>query len=225
MTRAPVIIEAAIDSLADAERAVAEGARRLEVCARLDVGGVTPSLALLRGCLALGVPCAAMVRPRGGDFVYRFAEPEQIRADAQMLREAGAQALVVGMLTPDGLVDAAELRRFVEENAGRETVFHRAFDQCRDAHEALHTLISCGVTRVLTSGGLSDAVYGVETLASLVKQAAGRIQVLPGGGVRAWNVVEIVRGTGVSQVHARASEPGVIAGIVAAVAALISEDR
>jgi copper homeostasis protein len=211
-----IVIEAAIDSLADAERAVAEGAHRLEVCARLDIGGTTPPVELLRGCLALGVPCAAMIRPRGGDFVYRFAEPEQIRADAQTCREAGAQGLVVGMLTAGGAVEEGELRRFVERNAGYETVFHRAFDHCADMEESLETLISCGVTRVLTSGGLSDAVSGVDTLASLVKQAAGRIEILPGGGVRGWNVAEIVRRTGVSQVHARASEPGVIAGIVAA---------
>jgi copper homeostasis protein len=211
-----VLVEAAIDSARDAERAVREGAHRLEVCAALDLGGLTPAPGLLRECLALGVPCVAMVRPRAGDFVYDAGEIMQLRADAASLRETGAHGLVVGALTADARVDASVIAELVARHHDAEIVFHRAFDRCHEPREALASLIECGVRRVLTSGCAADAASGTDTLALLVRRSAGRIEILAGGGVRALNVASIVRRTGVSQVHARGSEPGVIAGIVAA---------
>ena len=211
-----MLIEAAIDSLADAERAVAEGAGRLEVCANLDVGGLTPSVELLKSCLALGVPCAAMARPRAGNFVHGADEFRALAAQADAMYQAGASGIVFGMLTHEHRVHAVAVREIVGRCARIETVFHRAFDECPDSHDALDTLIACGVTRVLTSGRAPIAAEGVELLGSLVRRAAGRITILPGGGVRAPNVRAIVDGSGVTQVHARASQPGVIAGIVAA---------
>lgn len=215
-----VLIEAAIDSADAAERAVLEGADRLEVCARLDLGGLTPSLELLRHCLSLGVPLAVMVRPRGGDFVYTGAELHQLMRDAAAMLDAGAHGVVFGMLGPDHTIDEEAVTSLLQICSGIATVFHRAFDATPDAQAALETLIEWRITRVLTSGHAATAAEGVATLATLSEQAAGRIQILPGGGIRAPNVANIVRRTGVTQVHARGTEPGVIASIKLALGTL-----
>ena len=215
-----VLIEAAIDSPAAAERAVLEGSDRLEVCARLDVGGLTPSLELLRHCLSLGVPLVAMLRPRAGDFVYTGVDVQQVMRDAAAMRDAGAHGVVFGMLTPDHTIDEDAVTSLLHICSGMDTVFHRAFDDTPDACEALETLIECDVTRVLTSGHAPSAADGVDALAAIVEAAAGRVEVLPGGGIRAHNVAEIVRRTGAMQVHARATEPGVIAAIARRLAEL-----
>lgn len=208
-----ILIEAAIDSPAAAERAVLEGAARLEVCAQLDVGGLTPSRELLRHSLSLGVPCMAMARPRVGDFTYGPADLQQLVADVAAMRDAGAHGIVFGMLARDHTIQNEAVMSIVQICSGMDTVFHRAFDDTPDAHEALETLIECNVTRVLTSGQALSAADGVDALAAIVEDAAGRIEVLPGGGIRAHNVAELVRRTGTMQVHSRATEPGVIAAI------------
>jgi copper homeostasis protein len=209
----PVLIEAAIDSVAGAERALAEGADRLEVCARLAVGGLTPPAGLLRACLTLGAPCVAMVRPRAGDFIYAGVELKQLLADAAAMRAAGAHGVVFGILTADHSIDEEAVTSLLRVCSGTATVFHRAFDATPSAPAALETLIEWGVTRVLTSGHATTAAEGVASLATLTEQAAGRIQILPGGGIRSHNVAELVRRTGVTQVHARGTEPGVIESI------------
>jgi copper homeostasis protein len=214
-----MLIEAAIDSAADAEIAVREGAQRLEVCGDLSVGGVTPSRELLQACLGLGVPCVAMARPRGGSFHYDPAEFAAICADAERMLELGAHGIVFGSLRPDGRIDKHHAGAIVALAGYSETIFHRAFDDTPDANEALLTLIGCGVTRVLTSGHAPSAIDGAAEIALMVTRSAGKIGILPGGKVRASNVRALVDQTRVTQVHARASEPGVISAIVSALQA------
>jgi copper homeostasis protein len=211
-----IVVEAAVDSIASAERAAAEGADRLEVCANLGVGGLTPSTALLRHCLTLGLPCLAMVRPRAGDFFYGPTEIAEIHSTAEEMCAAGAAGAVFGILLRDGTVDMHAVRGIVKVCGAKETVFHRAFDATPNAIQALNTLITSRVTRVLTSGQASAAVEGTALLTSLIRHAKGRIEIMAGGGVRAPNVVELVQQSGVTQVHARATEPGVVAAIKAA---------
>jgi copper homeostasis protein len=191
----------------------------LEVCARLDAGGLTPSAELLAQCLALGVPCVAMARPRSGGFVYGAQQLKQLQTMVGDMCDAGAHGVVFGVLAPDRTIDVAIVRALVTQCAERETVFHRAFDETRYARAALDTLIAAGVTRVLTSGQAATASAGSALIASLVAQAAGRIQILPGGTVRGENVAALIAATGVTQVHARSAEDGVIERIRAAAVA------
>lgn len=211
--RPRVLIEAAVDSLADATRAVREGADRLEVCHDLDAGGLTPSEKLLRGCLALGVPCVAMARPRAGNFIYTDREFEQMCEAAGDLVAAGAHGVVFGCLDEDQTIGAADVRTMVRLVGGAQTVFHRAFDETPDARAALDTLVRCEVSRVLTSGHARTASDGVDALATRMRQAGARIEIVAGGTVRGANVGAIVERSGVTQVHARASRAGVIAAI------------
>lgn len=196
-----MLLEVCVDSSVSLRAAVAGGAGRLEVCARLDAGGLTPTDALLAEALATTIPAFAMIRPRAGDFVYSPRELDNMRVDLARKRALGAHGFVLGLLTRAGDVDVHPLRELVALAHPNPVTFHRAFDHAHNRLEALEHLIECGVTRVLTSGGAADAFKGREELRHLVERARGRITILPGGGVRAHNAAAIVHETGVMELH------------------------
>ena len=204
-----ILIEAAVDSAAAALAAVEAGAERIELCADLDAGGLTPPaehLAELRPKLA--VPILPMIRSRGGDFEYAAEEMAAMLAQLRHLRALGADGFVFGALRGDRTIDAAATSRIVEAANGLPVVFHRAFDRTPDLSASLQALIGLGIERVLTSGGAERAILGVDRLASLMREARGRIGILPGGGIDGGNVHEIAARTGVTEVHARCSGDG-----------------
>ena len=196
-----VLLEVCVDSLASLGAAIAGGADRLEVCARLDVGGLTPTDALLAAALASGVRSFAMIRPRAGDFVHTPTEIETMRVDLVRLKALGAHGFVLGLLDEQAEVAVTPVREFVALASPLPVTFHRAFDHVADRKRALEALITSGVTRILTSGGAADAFTGRHELRALVEQARNRITILPGGGVRAHNAAEIMRATGVTELH------------------------
>lgn len=179
------------------------GIDRVELCAALPLGGITPSFALIEA--ATGTPGAppvhVLIRPRPGGFEYATAESDVIVRDVRHALSAGASGVVVGG-TRDGRVDAALIGRVVEAAGGRVT-FHRAFDTLRDPVAALGTLAGLGVHRILTSAGATHVADALPALAELVEAAAGRIEIMAGGGVRPELVEKIAR-TGVAAIHASA---------------------
>lgn len=194
--------EACCTSLEAVLAAERTGARRIELCERLEVGGVTPSETLLRAVLAAThLPVNVLVRPRGGDFVYDAAEEAQMLADIRLCRALGANGVVIGALTPDGAVDLPLMRRLVAAARPLSVTFHRAFDESADPAVALEQVIALGCERLLSSGHAPDAFAGRETLGALVRQAAGRIVVMAGCGVRPANLVEIARASGAPEFH------------------------
>ncbi|MEO8226642.1 MAG: copper homeostasis protein CutC [Gemmatimonadota bacterium] len=198
-----MIFEACVDSVESALAAVAGGAGRLELCDDLVEGGTTPSAGMIDLCRErVLVPLFVLIRPRGGDFVYSADEREVMLRDILLCQEARVDGVVVGALRPDGTVDADAMRPLVEAAHPMEVTFHRAFDSCRDPRVALETLIELGVDRVLTSGQAPSALEGAAMLAQLVEQAAGRIEIMAGGGVNETNVSQIIEATGVGEVHA-----------------------
>lgn len=202
-TSAPgAALEICIDSVASAEAAAAGGADRVELCAGLPEGGTTPSAGMIRAVRQV-FPGALMViiRPRGYDFLYSRAEMDVMLHDIAMARELGADGVVIGCLAPDGQVDSARCRRLLEAASPLDVTFHRAFDMTRDLPEALEAIIDLGIHRVLTSGGQPDVPTGLPQIAALVRQAAGRISLMPGGGVTEANAGEILRATGVRELH------------------------
>src|SRR4051812_29795473 len=199
-----ILVEAAVDSLDDALAAIEGGADRLELCANLDVGGTTPDRAVMAEVLErVQVPVLAMIRPRGGSFHYTSSELDQMRRDIATSMELGAAGVVLGALDGMKRIDVEHTRSVVRVASGAPVTFHRAFDRTLDLFASLEELISIGVARVLTSGGAATASEGADMLAALVAHAGNRIEILAGGGVRANNVREIVRRTGVREVHAR----------------------
>ena len=199
---ARILAEVCVESAADARAAAQAGADRVELCADLSVGGITPDCAELREARATAeLPVAAMLRPRGGDFRDDAAELRAMEQAVPALRDAGATAVVFGVLDRDGSPDRGALERIVRAAEGLELVFHRAFDQVPDRAAALELLIALGFTRVLSSGGAPEVVAGIPALRELVAQADGRIELMPGGGVRAANIVQVLRETGARQIH------------------------
>ncbi len=203
-----VTLEIIASSAGDARAAAMGGADRLELCSALALGGLSPSLGTLKAVKqAVKVPVMCMVRPREGGMAYSSWEFEAMLQDAALFLDAGADGLVFGFLTPDGDVDLARCREMLDVVAARagsrriQTVFHRAFDVVRDPVRSLEELVDLGIQRVLTSGRAPLARDGVAEIRRCVEQAAGRIEILPGGGITPADVKFIVRSTGVDQVH------------------------
>lgn len=177
---------------------------RIELCARLDIGGTTPSVALVEDVLgSVRIPVHVMVRPRGGGFTYSDDEIGSMVKDVGLIRSLGAAGIVTGVVNHDGEVDTPQLRRLVRAAGELPVTFHRAFDTLREPLAALEALIDLGVRRVLTSGGAQSALAGAAKIAELVKRSSGRIGIIAGGGVRGSNAREMIERTGVREVHAR----------------------
>jgi len=196
-----VLLEVVIDGREALERAVAGGAGRLEVCARLDLDGLTPGDELLAAAVATGVPCMAMVRPRGGTHVWAAGEHAALLAGVARVRGLGAQGVVLGAITVEGRIDRGLVAELVAAAGSAPVTFHRAFDATVDPFEALEELVELRVARILTAGGAADAFAGRFRLRELVERARGRIAILPGGGVRAHNAAAILAATGVWELH------------------------
>jgi copper homeostasis protein len=200
-----MIVEIVAQSADDAVAAERAGASRIELVSALSLGGLTPSLGTLEETRArCRLPVIAMLRPRSGGFDYTAGEFAAILRDGERFVDAGAAGLVFGVLSARGEIDIERNREIVA--LGGEAVFHRAFDALPDPFEALEILVELGFQRILTSGGRGTALQGVETLSRLQEQAAGRIEILPGGGVRRENAAEIVSRTGIRQVHLAGQE-------------------
>lgn len=197
-----VLVEVAVDSLAGARAAAEAGAARVELCAALLEGGLTPSAGLIeqtRAALAIGLH--VMIRPRGADFCYAADELAVMARDIEIAKAAGADGVVFGVLTPEGEVDAAATAALTAQARPMRVTFHRAFDMARDARRSLESLVELGVERVLTSGLDSSALEGLPALAELVAQAGDRIIVMPGGGITERNAARIVAGSGARELH------------------------
>jgi copper homeostasis protein len=199
---ASILIESAVESVACAIAAVGVGAGRLELCADLARGGVTPSAGLIRAVRsAVDVPLMVLVRPRPGDFSYSAAELDVMRHDVREARRAGANGVVLGVLTPAGTIDESAMRLLAAAAGTLDVVMHRAVDQSPDVVEACRTLVALGVRRVLTSGGALSAHAGAATIATLVATYGERLTIMAGGQVRADTVRELLRRTGVREIH------------------------
>ncbi len=197
-----MIKEVCCASLDAVQHAAATGKQRVELCAALEVGGVTPSAGMVEEALREDIPINVLVRPRSGNFVYSEAEVEAMCSDVRRFAQMGVNGVVIGALTAAGDIDVDATRRMMQAaGTGVEITFHRAFDECRDAAEALEQLIRLGCHRVLTSGQAPTAPEGAPLLRQLVAQARGRIIILAGGGVTPENCEQLARDTGVSEVH------------------------
>ena len=196
------LIEACVDSYASCMAAAKGGADRLELCANLAIGGTTPSASLFkqvqRDC---DVKINVLIRPRFGDFLYTEPEMEEMCEEIKMFRDLGANGVVIGTLTADGALDQEKMRRLMDCAGGIDVTLHRAFDMTRDPMDALEAAIALGCKTILTSGQEKDAAAGKDTLKAVYAQAAGRIDIMAGCGVKKWNIQEIHDHTGIVVFH------------------------
>jgi copper homeostasis protein len=196
------LLEICVESLAAALAAERGGADRIELCENLSVGGVTPSIELMRVTRAqVHIPVFVMIRPRAGDFSYTAAEFQQMVADLTEARNCGMDGVVIGLLNADRLVDIERTRELVELARPLPVTFHRAFDETPSPSAALEGVIASGAARILTCGGKANAEEGGATIAELVKAAASRIKIVAGGGISATNLESVRRRSGVREIH------------------------
>lgn len=198
------LVEAAVDTIDAIGIAERAGVERIELCAALSEGGVTPSWGFIAAATARPLPVVPIIRPRGGNFVYSRHELDIMRRDIAVALSLGARGIAAGALRENGEIDGAAVEDLVTAADGAPVTFHRAFDSTPDLSVALDQLIALGVARILTSGGAPSALEGVATIARLVEQARGRISVMAGGKIRENNVAEVIARAGVTEVHARA---------------------
>ncbi|MBT4499813.1 MAG: copper homeostasis protein CutC, partial [Gemmatimonadetes bacterium] len=179
-----ITFEACVDSVASSVAAQQGGADRVELCADLIEGGITPgagTIQLVRSRLT--IPLHLLIRPRGGDFCYTDDEFEVMCIDIEQARTLGAGGVVLGLLHPDGSIDRERTALLVEHARPLSVTFHRAFDMARDPHQSLNLLIDLGIDRLLTSGQEATALEGADLIAALVQQAQNRIAIMAGGGI------------------------------------------
>ncbi|MGP4029436.1 copper homeostasis protein CutC [Actinomadura sp. 3N407] len=195
--------EICIDSVAGATAAERAGAHRVELCAALFEGGLTPTLGTVRAALAAvsSIKVNVIIRPRGGDFIFDEHEVAAMEHDVALVRDAGAHGVVIGALTPEGRVDRPVTERLVAAAGGLPVTFHRAFDMAADPFATLDALAGLGIDRVLTSGQDVTALEGAPLIAELVKHAGDRIIVMPGGGITDRNVARVAEATGAREIH------------------------
>ncbi|MEO0733730.1 MAG: copper homeostasis protein CutC, partial [Bacteroidota bacterium] len=200
-----MLFEVCLQSVDGAIAAQRGGAQRVELCAALIEGGLTPSYGTIRACRdAVNIDIMVIIRPRGGDFLYSGRELESMAYDVEFCRSVGVTGVVFGMLDAAGQVARSQVQSLLGLTGEMSVTFHRAFDVSTDPFAALETLVELGVDRILTSGQEGSVPEGQELIRQLVERAAGRIGILPGAGITPENVADIVRHTGVSEFHATA---------------------
>lgn len=199
-----MLIEACVETVASSIAAERGGAGRLELCAAIGDAGTTPSAGMIGAVKKhVRIPVVVIIRPRGGGFVFTDIESDVMLRDIESARAAGADGVAIGALTNDSRIDVPRVKELVRAASGMPVAFHRAFDMTADLAESLDILVDLRVTRVLTSGGATTALEGASTISTLRERAEGRIQIMAGGGIREGNVAEVVRLSGVSEVHVR----------------------
>ena len=204
-----MIYEFCAENVTLLEKAMQAGARRIELCDNLAVGGTTPSYGVTKAAVELAAnydtTIMTMIRPRGGDFVYNDLEIAIMLEDIRLTAQAGSQGVVFGALTADKKLDKANLEKLIAASKGMEIVFHMAFDELGDEDqlEAIDWLSQAGVTRILTRAGVSgDSLEKrFNHYHRILEHASGKIEILPGGGIDLDNRQIFIDQLGVTQLH------------------------
>ena len=204
-----MIYEFCAENVTLLEKAMQAGARRIELCDNLTVGGTTPSYGVTKAAVELAAnydtTIMTMIRPRGGDFVYNDMEIAIMLEDIRLTAQAGSQGVVFGALTAEKKLDKPNLEKLIAASKGMEIVFHMAFDELSDEDqlEAIDWLSQAGVTRILTRAGVSgDSLEKrFAHYHRILEHAKGKIEILPGGGIDLDNRQTFIDQLGVTQLH------------------------
>ena len=197
-----IILEICVDDAAGIDAATRGGADRIELCAALGLGGLTPSVGLIALAAENAIPTMAMIRPRGGDFVWSADEIRAMCAEIDAVRAAGLAGIVIGASLPDGRLDVAALAELVARAQGLDITLHRAIDLVPDVTEAMSLCQRLGINRVLSSGGAKAAELGLDRLSEMAQSG---ITVMPGGGVNTKNLARFAADLSLREIHASAS--------------------
>ncbi len=198
----PYEIEVCCDSWRSAEIAFKAGVHRLELCSAIGEGGLTPSIGLTQQVIQkLDIQVHVLIRPRSGDFLYSVDEIEIMKKDVEYCKNVGVQGVVIGFLLANGEIDTKLTKEFIELAGDMKVTFHRAFDMCKNPIKAFEELKELGIDYVLTSGQAATAKEGETLIRDLVKKSDGKIKIMPGSGVRAHNLDELIQSTQAPAYH------------------------
>ncbi|HEY2648040.1 MAG TPA: copper homeostasis protein CutC [Puia sp.] len=199
------ILEICCYNLDSAMTAAKAGADRVELCADPGAGGTTPGMGLVKTVRKkINIELYPIIRARGGDFLFSEDEFKIMLHDIEACKSAGCDGVVLGMLLPEGRIDKTHVSRLMEKAYPMGVCFHRAFDWTRNPFESLEDIIDIGCERILTSGQQPTAILGAHLIRDLILQADGRIEIMPGSGVRASNITDLKNETGATQFHSSA---------------------
>lgn len=199
-------MEICVDSLQSAINAEEGGACRVELCACLEVGGVTPSIGLLKSVKEhIKIPVFVLIRPRSSDFLYSDTDIKVMKKDIVAAKDVGADGFVLGALDSVGNINQVLTEELINLCIPKPVTFHRAIDMCNDPIEAIDTLVKLGCQRVLTSGQQPSAYEGKEMIHQMNEKAKGCLSVMPGGGITVDNLPQIIETTGCTEFHGSAS--------------------
>ncbi|KRK79326.1 copper resistance protein [Companilactobacillus nodensis DSM 19682 = JCM 14932 = NBRC 107160] len=201
--------EIAVENFTTIPQAVLAGADRIELNDNLAVGGTTPSTGVLQETTKYlqekSIPLVEMIRPRGGNFIYNDLELKMMEADLFQAQKLGVDAVAFGALTTDGELDEEAMEQLIAASSGMQIVFHMAFDDIPEdkQHDAIDWLVEHDVDRILTHGGPLDISIDetIDNIKKTIEYAAGRIAILPGGGVTYENCDEVATSLNVKELH------------------------
>nr|WP_091496289.1 copper homeostasis protein CutC [Amphibacillus marinus] len=203
-----MIKEFCAENLTNIPAAIKAGAKRIELCDNLAVGGTTPSYGVLKKTIELAhqadVTVMTMIRPRGGNFAYCKAEIEMMANDIQMCLQLGSDGVVLGCLKKDW-IDEDATSYLINKSAGMAITFHMAFDELsiENQFRAIDWLAANKVSRILTHGGSPECSIeeNFPHLKDLIEYAANRIIILPGAGITYHNVENVLDVLQVDEAH------------------------
>ena len=196
------MLEVCVDTIEGVTAAMNGGAGRIELCSSLSEGGLTPSAGLMQAAATLPIPCYAMIRPRSGLFEFSQAEVEIMMGDIATAKQAGLAGVVLGVQDATGGLNVSVLAQLLEAAGEMGANLHRVIDVVPEPLVALDQAIELGFERILTSGAEPLAPDGVGLIAEMVTRAGGRISIMPGCGLTADNVANVMDATGVHEAHA-----------------------
>lgn len=195
------IFEACVGNYNEAVAAEKRGADRIELCDNLMEDGTTPSYGTIKMAVEkINIPIMVIIRPRGGSFTYTEEELEIMKYDVKMCKDLGAHGVVIGAIK-DGKIDREIIKELADLAKPMTITFHMAFDEIEDKKSAIDELVELKIDRILTKGGVSDAMTGKDSLKELVEYAAGRISIMPGKGVNKENRDFLLEYTGAKEIH------------------------
>lgn len=200
-----MLLEVACFNLESCFIAQNAGAKRIELCKDYSVGGITPGeTTITEARKQLHIDLFVMIRPRKGNFIYSDMEYKAMKSQIEFCKKLKCDGVVFGILTKENNVDMERCRELVRLAKPMQCTFHRAFDEAENSAKALEDIISCGFSRILTSGKCKTAKEGIETIRQLIDKAKGQVIIMPGGGIRSSNISELLNGTIAVEFHTAA---------------------